>query len=253
MSSLTATQVAQKVLDRLTGQGEDAADYFLPDIESSITDALQRTARQIADSDEFYELQKEFTLSAVGGKADITDSTIIVDTIAHTGLVRIFNKIGLNISGSFPNILVNATPVFIASDAGGSYIEGTATSFFNPPTCSGYPYSQPIIQVDSTTQVRMALNHCNAPFGITLDLFRPVIAKPVPNVASLSATLQNDIGHYAVIGKSLYLRDTTGSLGFTGPVKTIVSFVPTLSELPTRFENRLIDTLVQMAHEKKSK
>jgi hypothetical protein len=36
----TAAQVAQLVLDRLTGQGEDASNLFLPDIESCIKDAL---------------------------------------------------------------------------------------------------------------------------------------------------------------------------------------------------------------------
>lgn len=174
--ALTRDQVAEKVIARLIEKGEKEDGILKPDVLSWIDEGLKRLARRVLDGPEYRELQKEISLSITAGKATISDSTVIVDSIPETGLVMV---------------------------------------------------------------------------GST-------IAKWKPRYQSLlQSSLQTDVYHYALRGNVLHFKDTSGSLSFIGTATVLANFVPTTlnvsstTDLPVRFENQLIDTLIEMSAEKK--
>ena len=86
-----------------------------------------------------------------------------------------------------------------------------------------------------------------------------VIYKPVPRVESLRFTFSlSDVGHYALEGGTMRIKDETGNLSATKTMNIIASAAaPTLgagaTDLPVKFENLLIDVLVSMAAEKQTR
>ena len=174
---LTKDQAAQKVIARLVEKGEKADALMKPDIISWIDEALQRVARMVADSPQWYELTTSSTFAVASGFGTVP-STFLLDTIPLTGRVY-----------------------------------------------------------DTTN----------------------VIYKPVPRVESLRFSFPlSDVGHYALEGSTMRIKDETGNLSATKTMNIVGSVAaPTLStgalDLPVKFEGMLIDVLVSIAAEKSSR
>lgn len=85
-----------------------------------------------------------------------------------------------------------------------------------------------------------------------------VLYKWVPRVESLRHTFAGtDVGHYAIIGYKVYVKDEAGSLTPNLTLNITCSAVPTVgtgtgTDLPTRFENGLIDVMIEMSAEKRN-
>jgi hypothetical protein len=86
--AITTAIAAQRVLDRLTQNGEDASGLYLPDIEAMIPDALTRIAVRVAEGDSYAELQKDYALTITAGVADISTQPILMDYL-NQGIVLV--------------------------------------------------------------------------------------------------------------------------------------------------------------------
>lgn len=177
--ALTKDQAALKVIARLIEKGEKADSLLKPDIISWIDEALQRVARIVADSPQWYELVSSATFPVAVGIGTIP-AQFLLDTIPLTG--RIY---------------------------------------------------------DSSNQVTY---------------------RPVPRAEALRFTFAlNDVGHYALEGSTIRVKDETGNLTPSKTLTIVASVAaPTLgtstsTDLPVKFENLLIDVLVSMAAEKQSR
>jgi hypothetical protein len=79
-----------------------------------------------------------------------------------------------------------------------------------------------------------------------------IIFKPVPHVGLLSLNFPtSDVGHYAITGKTIQVKDQAGSTTPNITMTITFNFVPTIgvgvaTDLPSRLEGVLIDLLISM-------
>lgn len=93
--ALTTIDILEKVRNRVAPDAPlrqlQQLDFI---IETNINGALNRLARIVAQSAEFYLLQKEFTVTPAAGVADLTtisgsdEDTILYDSLVRTGHIR---------------------------------------------------------------------------------------------------------------------------------------------------------------------
>jgi hypothetical protein len=254
--ALTKDQAAEKVIARLIEKGEKADGLLKPDILSWMDEALQRLARRIADSPDFTGLQKEANITVTNGIASV-DSTLLLDTIQKTGLVIVFSDValsGLVIAG--PGVDLTAPlGTFLPTDVG---LTLTLPTQPQGGGCSTTPHTSTIVSVINSGSITVSAAWC-VTGTYAGSIARPSVAKWKPRYDSLlQSNLATDIAHYTVRGDRLYFKDLTGSLSFNSTGTVLANFVPTLgtatsSDLPVRFENQLIDTLIEMAYEKQNR
>jgi hypothetical protein len=248
---LTKAQAAEKTIARLIEKGEKADGLLKPDIISWIDEALQRLARRISDGPDYRELQKELSQTITSGSTTISDTSVIIDSLPSTGLILIGSPTTLSI------VLVAGSPVVTAPP--GTFLSTDLGLALSAPSCSGSPIGN-ILSFQSSSQITMDINNaCGNQSYNNASLTRTFVAKWKPRYDSLlQSNLASDIFHYAIRGNKLYFRNPIGALVFSGSATVLVNFVPTLgtstaSDLPVRFENQLIDTLVEMSFEKQKR